>query len=513
MINLIRNELKKIFSKTSTYIIFITVIVLLIGVNLLNRYAFDFDNDPFNIYLESSDEFERELAEIEKSGFMGTYHSEDEWFYLKTEVEQIRIINMIRDDKSQSWKTEILRMDETLLPTQNEVFNAQLLAIKTKNEDILNSKEYKEILDKYNEEVNEFITLTETEYTEIKMSELSAYIENLFIRKNELEKVNEKDNINKEIELNDLLKEVKIANNKLENLELRKEKNISYDPYNYLNKALNDYEFYKTIFDEPSNFSDDNSLAIKKDYYLSLKYFKEAEYILETGKDINNPLSANVSIRSFLGNNVFLYLIIIIVVAGNIVAEEFTNGTIKNLLIKPYKRVTILFSKLTTVLLFMIITFFILLIAQLIISVIVFDFNTITEPVVEYNISAETIKKCNLFIYVIKDFVHSLPNILVFTLFTFALSTILTSSAAAITLGMISVLATDVTNQLLLFSTAKWIKYIPTLNWNWKEFLGVEYHKSYGINPIFAIGITLITYIVFLVPAFIVFKKRDIKNI
>ena len=61
--------------------------------------------------------------------------------------------------------------------------------------------------------------------------------------------------------------------------------------------------------------------------------------------------------------------------------------------------------------------------------------------------------------------------------------------------------------------TYNWVKYIPTINWEWRLFISSEYIKIQDLSFTYAIIITIVTYLVFLIPSFIVFKRRDIKNI
>ena len=157
--------------------------------------------------------------------------------------------------------------------------------------------------------------------------------------------------------------------------------------------------------------------------------------------------------------------------------------------------------------------FLILFAAKVLISGIMFDFKTMDEPVVQFNVKTMQIEKYNLFYYVFREFVCILPYILVFVLFTFAISTITTSSAAAITLGMVSFIATDIVNSILLSVTTKsWIKYIPTIYWDLRHFIEPEY-TAYTIDFNLSIIVIILTYLVFIIPAFIVFKRKDIKNI
>ena len=456
MINLVLNELKKIFAKKSLYIIFIIVILLLIGTALLNKTLYNSDYSYFGIE-DNVDEFQERLTEIEEKGFVNDLSDEEEWKFLRTELETGKIINRLKENKKQRWKIDYSYRESSLLDSQKEFVEMELLVAKSKDKNILNSKEYKEVKEKYEKEFDEFIKISEEELTDKLIVEKEESIKEFELDLEELIKLKnlaEADsNINEQIA--NIEEMIEREQHSLNVLNIRKDKKIPYDNNNYMNSALNEYEYLKydlEIAKNPREGVKSQDVFSERNENYTLKSLKEAEYILETGHEINNPNTANKNIANFLKSNLTLYLIIVVVISGTIVAEEYTKGTIKNLLVVPYKRNKILRAKLLSVLITSIIAFLILILAQILISGIVYDFKTMLDPVVEYNVKAEAMHKYNLFYYVAKHFAYTLPYILVFILFTFTISTITTSSAAAITLGLVSLFATDIVNQLLLFA-------------------------------------------------------------
>lgn len=508
MINLILNEFKKIFSKKSTYIIFIVIIILMTGITILNKYAFKIYEDDFEFYQENKSYLEKELKNIEKSNFTDEYHSE-EWIFLKQSLEEVRIVELLNKNGDDAWKASIIGRGHDLFPSQYEVLNYQLNSKKNKNNEILESKEYKEILKNYNEEIDRFVNFTEEDYTEYQLNDKLKALEEILAKK---DSINENKN-NIDYNLSDIERDIAYYNTEIEILELRKEKNIPYASDNYMNRTLMEYEHLKSYLAFTEEPTEKDNIWEKRQYYSSIKDLKENEFILENEMNIKDPSTGKYQIMNMLASNIFFYIVIIVVLAGNIVAEEYANGTIKNLLTKPFTRSKILTSKLLTIIIFTFIALLILLVAQTLVTGIIFDFKTMIEPAVEYNISLEKIEKTNLMVYILKDYLFTLPFILVFLLTAFSISILTTSATASVTIGILSFLGTEIVNQLLVFSNANWVRYIPTLNWDWKEFLGAEYHSSYGINVFASITLTILTYIVLLIPAYIIFNKKDIKNI
>ena len=80
----------------------------------------------------------------------------------------------------------------------------------------------------------------------------------------------------------------------------------------------------------------------------------------------------------------------IIMVAGTIVSEEFNKGTIKLLLVKPYSRYKILLSKFLTILIMIVFSILVVIGMELLVGGILFGFDSLSIPVVEYNFNTNT---------------------------------------------------------------------------------------------------------------------------
>lgn len=518
MISLILNEFKKIFSKKSIYIIFLVIILLILSFNLLDKYSMKFFDEyagNFGMY-ETKEEIENRIEEIEKSGFRGLDNTQEEWMFLKGELQKKDIVEKLDEKgKDHEWKKEYVYSDSGLAEYSIKIIEKDLTAIRTKDKSILKSVEYLNLKDKYEKEVDKFVNMSEEEYTERTIKEIK---ENIKESKKEITNLEKEEKENKEINNGELIKQlqkdIKELEHQLDVAQIRKEKKIPYDYKNYMSQALTQYNNIKLdLEDKKENLEKNEDERPKQEYYTMLKDFKEAEYILENEQDINNMTTANYSIKTFLSSTILLYIIILIVISGTIVSDEYSKGTIKNLLVKPYKRTTILLSKLIVVLIMIIFSFLILFSAQVFISAIIYDTETILDPVVEYNVKAEEIQKFNLFYYVFREYIYTLPYILVFVLFAFAVSTITTSTAAAVTLGMTSFMASNIVNQILTTFTPKWMKYVPTIYWHWYKFISPDYNASLNLDFKVAIIVTVVTWFIFLIPTFILFKKKDIKNI
>ena len=72
---------------------------------------------------------------------------------------------------------------------------------------------------------------------------------------------------------------------------------------------------------------------------------------------------------------------------------------------------------------------------------------------------------------------------------------------------------TEVINQITYSLNVKWIKYFVTPNWDLSQMFNGKLHELEGINMTFALVVCLIYFLIMIIPSFIVFKKKNIKNI
>ena len=80
------------------------------------------------------------------------------------------------------------------------------------------------------------------------------------------------------------------------------------------------------------------------------------------------PSDARILLMKFFNNFEIIIIFIIIYVSSTIIYEEYSNGTIKNLLVKPHRRNSILFSKIVTSILVTLFTTIIIILFQYIIG-------------------------------------------------------------------------------------------------------------------------------------------------
>ena len=202
-----------------------------------------------------------------------------------------------------------------------------------------------------------------------------------------------------------------------------------------------------------------------------------------------------------------------IMIAGTIVSEEFNKGTIKLLLVKPYTRKQILLAKFITVLIMVAFSIFALIIMELIVGGIIFGFNSLSVPVLEYNFETSSLEIIPIFTYVGIKILTQLPIDILLATLAFAFSTIFTNGPLAIAIPLLGYMSADSINLLVTQFKIDFMRFFVSLNWDFSEYLYGNLPSMEGMTLGFSAIICLIYFLVMIIPTFIIFKKKNIKNI
>lgn len=491
MTNLIKNELYKVFKRKSIYIL-LSIMLCIITLNtfLTKKYSIE---DP----VSTSEEEKYELQELKRT--IDSYDKnspgeKEEYYNTLSNIE----LYELTDKYKEPWKKILIR--ENLRDIIHSMNNAKYI-----EKDIEAYNEYKKEYDKFLKE------LDSNSWKYFVNKEIKTTTDEIASLEKEREKAK-----NKEL-YNSRIKEEK---NKLEKLKLRLEKDIPYDN-NYLNTALEDYnptpqtykEFKESIIKNTSEFNIKEEYQIKRQYIEYMKNNANNKYIIDNKVDINSPKTTRNLLINTLSDNFLFIMIIVAAVAGSIVSTEFDKGTIKLLLIRPYSRNKILLSKYIVSMFMIIFAILSAFIMQLIVGGIFFGFSSLNIPVVIYNFVQNKVMHINLFKYIFDNVLAVLPEFILLATLAFAISTITNVSTLGVALPIVGVGAADIINLIAINRNIIPLKYFVTLNWNFTNYLygGVNSFPTLSIP--FSILICAIYFLIMIITAFIVFNKRNIKNI
>ena len=485
--NLVKNELIKIFKKKTIYITMVVIFLLLIFMNCMFKYANGGSKYDYYLYNENyinSLRSELETLNPEKSSDVTTYINL---------LSEIQLSEMMEKHKDVEWKLAII--DERIAPYITERNTYQYGAEKDETQ-----------VEAVNQEINDLLAkLDEGDWKYFAREDLAKaeqQIEKLNAQKEQTEDKAVLENI--ETELNNAQMEKEIA-------EIRLNKEIPYGS-DYLNRAISNLQTANTNL---ANFKNVEELTYeqKLEYNSYLEDQAESRYILETGRDIHNTNTLKGILENFYSQFGIFLIVVVVMIAGTIVSEEFNKGTIKLLLVKPYTRNKILMAKAITTLIMIIFIIVVTLVMQILIGGIIFGFGSLSEPVVAYNFNTNTMEEMNIFANLGVQTLTQLPMIILLATLAFAISTLFTNSTLAITISLLGFMSASIINQLAIGYDLQFMKYFVTMNWDLSIYANGALPYMEGMSMTMSIIICVVYFLIMMIPTFIVFKKRNIKNI
>lgn len=471
---LVKNELYKILHKRSTKVFLVIALIFVILTNLIYRYSDDLLVFS-TTYYEDYDVALNYVNDYENSGI----GDKELYNYYKSFIETYDLAN---NYDSNSWQYQKYMEDYWNLLQEyyrylDEELDASLISNEleeTKNNIENNNWQY--FVNNDTNNINESIN-------NIKNS-LNSSLSN-----------NEKINYEKELFI--LEEQLKLNEYRIEN-------DVAFGN-DYLNDAINaiNNSLYSMAEYQYSN---------DVDYQDSVKSYYENWYILDNKVDTNNNQTLRSVFVNFFNEYSFLILVFGIMIAGGIVSDEFNKGTIKSLLIVPHKRSKILLAKYISVLIMLLFIIGIFIVSELLIGGILMGFGSLSIPVVVYNITDSCLEVLNIFGYLILQILANLPQIILLVTLAFACSVIVNSTAFSIVIPFCGIIASELINGFALVYDIKILNYFVTTNWDFTVYL-FGGTSIYGNSLIHAIIVCLVYLLIMLVVTFIVFKKKDIKNI
>ena len=227
-------------------------------------------------------------------------------------------------------------------------------------------------------------------------------------------------------------------------------------------------------------------------------------------KDINPTAKTNWHFMNdvVIGVSSLVTLFVVIVGSAN-VAAEFSDGTIKQLLIRPHKRWNILLSKYIAVIIYALLLAATLIVSGYIIGLILFgsgDFNTKI-----FEVTLEGRKEAVVGTQFFLKMLYYLPSLLVIMTIGFMLSTLFKSQALAVGIGIFVLFFSSTLGGIILLLSDKYV---------WAEFLifphldltvyALQEKILEDITMPISLSILAVYYAIFMIVTFFFFQKRDI---
>lgn len=472
---LVKNELYKILHKRSTKIFLVIAIMFVILINVIYRYSDDLLIFS-TTYYEDYDMALNYVSDYENNSI----GDKELYNYYKSFIDTYDLANNF---DSNSWQYQKYMEDYWSL--LQDYYRVQDEGLDTTN--LFN-------------ELEELKTNIENDNWEyFVQKDINNINENIEYIKNTLNdpSLNNNEKLNYEKELFVLEEQVKLN-------EYRLEKGVEYGD-DYLNNAIDAINSSLYGMAEYKYSNDTDSTETVKSYY-------ENWYILDEEVDTNNANTLRSVFINFFSEYSFLILIFSIMIAGGIVSDEFNKGTIKSLLIVPHKRSKILLAKYISIIIMILLIIGVLIVSELLIGGILMGFSSLSIPVVVYNITDSALEIINIFGYLGLQILANLPQIILLATLAFACSVIVNSTAFSIVIPFCGIIASELINAFAYAYDIKILNYFVTTNWDFTVYL-FGGTSIYGNSLLHAIIVCLVYLLIMLVVTFIVFKRKDIKNI
>lgn len=477
MVNLIKNEYIKSFKRKSIFMLLIVMFVFCLFTN----FAYNYINKNMNkiVEISLSTEVNKEYYNLNDPLELDSYI---------TELAYAETNKIIKSYGIDSWQHVYIKGSD--LSSYIKIMKQyELGIIKTVDEYNLAKQEYDKIID----------TLENKDWKDVVKKEIQYYEELLRLVENDQENV---EFSKSEIEIN------------IEKLRYRLDNDISIAP-SVENTNLESYYENKIYINNllVKDF-DDLSESEKEQYYKFREDYLKAEYGLKNNVNLDEDISLKNILSNFFTEYTFLICLMIVMISAGIISQEVQSGTIKHLLIKPYTRIQILTSKYIVSISTIFISVIAMAIFQLTIGGIVFGFASLKDPVLVYNSVNDCLNSYHVLEYLLLNFIGLLPKFILITSLAFAASVLTNNTAFSTIAGMIGYIGANFSSAI--FSDfgleIKWFKFLPM------EHLDLSrYIFKNGLNAsdslIFSICMCIIYLLIMIIPSYISFKNKDIKNV
>lgn len=222
---------------------------------------------------------------------------------------------------------------------------------------------------------------------------------------------------------------------------------------------------------------------------------------MQTGEfDFWSIFGGSSALLSFVG-------VLMIILAGGIVANEFSQGTIKFLLINPVKRWKILASKYATAVSFGYVLLFLCYLLSALLCVIFFGADNLGAEY--YYVVDGAVKSLSGFVYVLRSYLLSSVNIVIMASLAFALSSLVRSAALAIGVGLMAMFGGNLAVSILAAMQLDWGRFLIFANTD-LDLIANGNTMFIGQTMPFALVIIAVHMLVFLLTAWDGFVRREV---
>jgi ABC-2 type transport system permease protein len=195
-----------------------------------------------------------------------------------------------------------------------------------------------------------------------------------------------------------------------------------------------------------------------------------------------------------------------IVIAADIVAGEFSGGTIKLLLIRPVKRWKILLSKYAATLLYAVFGLLVLLVSSIIIGAIAYGFAGISIP--HLYIQDGAVQERSMLVQALVNYGYNSVSLVMMVTLAFMISSAFRSSSMSIGFSIGLMFMGELIVALL--QKYDWVKFFLFSNLNLRQYSPGQTPVVEGMTLGFSVVMLVLYFVAFNAVAWGLFVKRDV---
>lgn len=209
-----------------------------------------------------------------------------------------------------------------------------------------------------------------------------------------------------------------------------------------------------------------------------------------------------------IGVSSLVTLFVVIVGSGNI-AAEFSDGTIKQLLIRPHRRSNILLSKYIAVSIYALLLVFTLILSGYFVGLLLFGNGDFHMKIFEFTLEGR--KEAIVGTQFLLKMLYFIPSLFVIMTISFMLSSLFKSQALAVGIGIFVLFFSSTLGGIILMLADKyvWAKFLIFPHLDLTVYALQETILEDITLPV-SLGILAVYYTIFMVITFIFFRKKDI---
>lgn len=204
---------------------------------------------------------------------------------------------------------------------------------------------------------------------------------------------------------------------------------------------------------------------------------------------------------------IILVTILTVIIAADMIAAEFSWGTIKLLLVGPASRTKVMLAKYIATMIFALLLLLVSFVVTFGIGAVLEGFNGLSLP--HLTVGADgVVQEGSMIVNSLQKYGYGVVSLLMYVTMAFMISAAFRSSSMAIAFSLLFMLVGNTLSGIL--SGYHWVKYLLFSNIDLTQYLEGAHPLRPEMTLGFSIGMLAAYYIVFQLIAWLLFTRRDV---